>query len=177
MHEPKLESTWAITVGAPAAEVWPWLVQMGQRRGGFYSYDWLENLIGCHMLSADRIVSEWQDLQVGDSVWLHPKVPPLPVTILEPGRALVLGRSWAFVLKETDEETTRLIVRARGLFSPDFDRLGNLIIWRVPYEPAHFIMERKMLLGIKQRTERRWRALVDEILPNRGRLLQHAAAS
>jgi hypothetical protein len=153
VHEPKLESTRAITVDAPASEVWPWLVQMGQRRAGFYSYDWLLNLLGCDMLSADRIDSDWQNLQAGDSVWLHPKLPPLRVTVLEPGRALVLGRSWAFILQETGQVRTRLIIRTRRVYDPDFGWLGNFVIWRVVCEPLHFIIERKMLLGIKCRAE------------------------
>ena len=75
VEQPKLNATHAITINAPASKIWPWLVQMGQTRGGFYSYDWLENLVGCHMHNADRIHAEWQELQVGDEVWLHPKAP------------------------------------------------------------------------------------------------------
>lgn len=77
VEHPKLNATHAITIDAPASAVWPWLVQMGQTRGGFYSYAWLENLVGCHMHNADQIHPEWQDLKVGDQVWLHPKAPPL----------------------------------------------------------------------------------------------------
>jgi hypothetical protein len=73
---PKLNTTHAITIHAPAVDVWPWLVQIGQDRGGFYSYTWLENLVGCHMRNADRLRPAWQRLAVGDSVWLHPKAPP-----------------------------------------------------------------------------------------------------
>lgn len=93
-----LDCTHAVTIHAPAAEVWPWLVQLGQGRGGFYSYTWLENLVGCRMENADRIHPEFQELEEGAPIYLHPKAPPLRVTHLEPGRALVLGTSWAFVL-------------------------------------------------------------------------------
>ena len=99
---------------ARAADVWPWLLQMGQGRGGFYSYTWLENLVGCQMRNAERIVPDWQDLRVGDGVSLHPKAPPLPVVAIEPGRSIVLGCSWAFVLHPIDERTTRLIVRSQA---------------------------------------------------------------
>lgn len=163
---PKHTATHAITIEAPVADVWPWLVQMGQTRGGFYSYTSLENMVGCHMNNADRIIPEWQSLGVGDVVWLHPKAPPLPVAIVEPYRAIVLGGpvdeqeadgainigsgTWGFFLKALDENTTRLLMRNR------WDRNPGLLNWLSTYlllEPAHFVMERKMLLGIKHRAE------------------------
>jgi hypothetical protein len=151
---PKLSATHAISINAPAADVWPWLVQMGQNRGGFYSYTWLENLVGCHMRNADRIVPEWQTLNVGDSVRLHPKAPPLKVLIAEPGRSIVLEKIWAFHVLPIDERTTRLIIRGRGDYNPaSKNPVLNFLLWRIIFEPAHFIMERKMLHGIKQRAE------------------------
>jgi hypothetical protein len=161
---PLYSMTHAITINAAASEVWPWLVQMGQTRGGFYSHAWLENLVGCHMRNADRIVPEWQSLRAGDVVWLHPKAPPLPVAIVEPHRAIVLGGpiegqgarrinsdgTWAFYLKPMDSNTTRLLVRGRWNTNPG---LLNRAINYALFEPAHFIMERKMMLGIKQRAE------------------------
>jgi len=152
---PKLRATHAITINAPAADVWPWLVQMGQDRGGFYSYTWLENLVGCDMHNADEVVSEWQELKVGDNVWLHPKAPPTKVAAIEPGHAIVLKGWGAFVLKSIDEKTTRLIIRSQGDYEPDLKNpVLNFLLWRVVFEPAHFIMERKMLLGIKERAEK-----------------------
>lgn len=152
---PKLRATHAITIKAPAADIWPWLVQMGQSRGGFYSYTWLENLVGCHMRNADEIVPEWQELKVGDSVWLHPKAPPVQVAAIEPGRAIVLKGWGAFILQPVDERTTRLIIRSQGDYNPDLKNIIlNFLLWRVVFEPAHFIMERKMLLGIKERAEK-----------------------
>lgn len=82
---PDLLATRAITVPAAADQVWPWIVQLGQGRGGFYSYDVLENLVGCDIHSADRVVAQWQDLKVGDHVKLHPEVG-LTVALVEPGR-------------------------------------------------------------------------------------------
>ncbi len=154
VEHPKLNATHAITIEAPVEEVWPWLVQVGQNRGGFYSYTWLENLVGCDMRNADQIVPEWQELNVGDEVWLHPKAPPLKVLAIEPGRAIVLENSWTFFLSPIDDHTTRLIIRGRGDFNPDLkNSVLNFILWRGVFEPAHFIMERKMMLGIKERAE------------------------
>jgi hypothetical protein len=155
---PKAIATHAITINAPVMYVWSWLVQMGQDKGGFYSYTWLENMVGCQMHNAARIVPEFQRLHEGDMVRLHPKAPPLPVKICEPFKAIVMGSNtqnpgtWGFYLKEIDENTTRLIVRGRGSW-----REPSLLNWLSHYavfEPAHFIMERKMLLGIKERAER-----------------------
>ncbi|HEU4391820.1 MAG TPA: hypothetical protein VFV34_28800, partial [Blastocatellia bacterium] len=115
--DPQHTATHAITINAPPAAVWPWLVQIGQTRGGFYSYSWLENLAGCEMHNADRIVTEWQTLRPGDVVWLHPKAPPLQVLMVEPLRTIVLGSddpetenagTWGFYLKPSGDQTTRL---------------------------------------------------------------------
>jgi len=160
---PKLKATHAITINAPVGEVWPWLVQMGQNRGGFYSYTWLENLVGCQMRNADEIVPEWQELKVGDNVWLHPKAPPTEVVAVEPGRAIVLKGWGAFILEPIDEKTTRLIIRSQGNYDPDLkNAVLNFLLWRVVFEPVHFIMERKMLLGIKERAEKLGRERAEE---------------
>lgn len=161
--QPKQMSTRSITLQASVAEIWPWLVQLGQGRGGLYSYDWLENLIGCDIHNAERIMPEFQDLKVGDKVRLGPEGYPFyTVAAFEPGRALILragdphageppvDETWTFFLDPIDAGTTRLIVRNRRDYPPS---LANFVIWRVMTEPAHFIMERKMLLGIKQRAE------------------------
>lgn len=154
VEHPQLDATHAITINAPVADVWPWLVQIGQNRGGFYSYTSLENLVGCQMRNADEIVPEWQDLKVGDEVWLHPKAPALKVLRIEPERAIVLEKCWTFFLQPIGEHKTRLIIRGRGEFNPDLKNpLLNFLIWRGVFEPAHFIMERKMMLGIKKRAE------------------------
>lgn len=152
--EPQLNATHAITINAPVSTVWPWLVQIGQRRGGFYSYTWLENLVGCQMENAERVHLEWQELNVGDEVWLHPKAPPLRVLFIEPERHLVLEKCWGFYLRPLDEHTTRLLIRGRGEFIPYFKQAWlNTLYWRGLFEPAHFIMERRMLYGIKERAE------------------------
>jgi hypothetical protein len=140
-------TTRAVTIDAPDEAVWPWLAQIGQDRGGFYSYEWLENLAGCRMRNADRIHPEWQRRSVGETVPLHPRAG-LKLTRFEPGYALGLEGWGTFVLEPIDERTTRLIVRSpapRG-----WATLASVLLWEIP----HFIMERKMLLGIKERAER-----------------------
>jgi len=156
-----LAATRAITVRASIVQVWPWIAQLGQRRGGFYSYDFLENLVGCDIQSADRVVPEWQDIEVGGEVKLHREVP-LQIAAVEPGRSLVLrggvpmGSSpppydftWAFALREQPDNTTRLLVR---------ERYGYTRWWAPllvePVEAVSFVMSQKMLRGIRDRAER-----------------------
>jgi hypothetical protein len=112
-----LTATRAVTVRAPADGVWPWVAQLGQGRGGFYSYDFLENLVGCDIHSADRIVPEWQAVDVGDAVNVYPEVG-LIVTQVEPSRALVLrgGFRWG---------SRRPHTTSRGLSSCATDRRDN----------------------------------------------------
>jgi hypothetical protein len=148
-------ATRAITIGAPPAAVWPWLVQIGPGRAGAYTYDWIENLFGLNMHSADRIHPEWQDLEVGQVLRSGEDKPGMRIEILEPQRALV-NRSetgdwvWAFVLV-ADNGSTRLISRNRISMTGAAagQRLGMLVM-----EPGSLVMERKMLLGIKERAER-----------------------
>ena len=154
---PMLESTRAITIQVPASEVWPWLVQMGQGRGGLYSYERLENLVGCEMHNADRILPEHQHLGVGDKVRLVPegREPYFLVSAIEPGRAIILGgddppTTWAFVLEPIDDNSTRLIVRWRQEYE---QTVSNTIGWRLVTDPITFVMERKLLQGIKHRVE------------------------
>ncbi len=153
--EPTLVSSRAVTIDASPDAVWPWLAQIGQGRGGFYSYDWIENLIGLNIHSSDRILEEHQRPRVGDRVALAADGSGLDVERVEPGRALVLrepdgGWTWAFTLNSTDG-TTRLVARNRWTTAggPLGFRLYMALI-----DPAAFIMERKMLLGIKERAER-----------------------
>ena len=154
---PNLENTRAITIQAPMSAVWPWLVQMGQGRGGLYSYELLENLVGCGMHNADRIIPEQQQLQVGDKVRLSQDdgTPYFIVTAIEAGRSIILGgddppTTWGFILDPIDEDSTRLIIRFRQKYEPT---TGNVLSWRVFTDPINFVMERKMLQGIKARAE------------------------
>lgn len=169
VRTPRYVTNHAVTIHAPAALVWPWLVQMGQGRGGLYSYDWLENLLGFDIHSADRIVPEFQHLEPGDTIRLVRKGYftdlRYEVIIVEPERALVLRTpsspeenfarglpygSWTFGLRKVDERTTRLIARTRSDFRPS---VAGYIWNKYGLQPAHSIMERRMLLGIKARAE------------------------
>jgi hypothetical protein len=163
-----VSATRAITIRASADKVWPWIAQLGQGRGGFYSYDFLENLIGADIHSADRIVPELQDLAVGDEVLLGPEFG-YDVAFLEPGRSLVLrggfpmenvaapyDSTWAFVLRAESDETTRLLVRERFGYKR---RWASLIV--EPTEALSFVMSQKMLRGIRDRAERTAAPLLD----------------
>lgn len=157
VSKPELTCTRAITIQAPKAVVWPWLVQMGQGRGGLYSYERLENLVGCEMHNADRIIPEYQHLEVGDKVRLVPEGRDLyfDVAIIEPSRAIVLSgdappTTWAFIIESIEHNSTRLLVRWRQGYEPT---LGNIFMWRFVTDPITFVMERKLLQGIKVRAE------------------------
>lgn len=145
--EPWIEATWAVTIDAPVEAVWPWLAQVGQDRGGFYSYEWLENLAGCEMRNADRIHAEWQRRAVGETIRLHPAYG-LKVTRFEPNRALVMDGWGAFVIEPINGCRTRLISRSR--VPHGWAALAYALLLEIP----HFVMQRKMLLGIKERAER-----------------------
>ena len=155
--EPELTSTRAITIQAPKSAVWPWLVQMGQGRGGLYSYERLENLIGCDMHNADHIIPEYQHLEIGDKVRLVPEGKDLyfDVARIDPGYAIILSgdnpaTTWAFILESHENDSTRLLVRWRQDYEPTF---GNIVGWRYVTDPITFVMERKLLQGIKVRAE------------------------
>jgi hypothetical protein len=166
-----MQSTRAVTIAAPVSDVWPWLVQMGAGRGGMYSYDWLENALGLGIHSADRILPELQHLKVGDIVPLSPD-GGLPVRLLRPGAVLGLGGTlelrtgrmlppgepsagprvdvgWTFVLRPAGPQASRLVSRTRYDFSP----LAAGAVLRPLLEPVQFLMERRMLLGIRARAQ------------------------
>ena len=142
-------STRAATIHAPAAVVWRWLVQVGQGRAGFYSYDWLENLFAADMHNSGHLRPELQRLQVGDHVSLQRNGPFAVVMAIQPGQALVLDGGWTFLLSPVDADTTRLIVR----YAFDVSTLGAKLYYYSIFEPAHFVMESGMMLGLKQRAE------------------------
>jgi hypothetical protein len=165
IDNPKQTATRAITIERPVEEVWSWLVQIGQGRGGFYSYDFLENLIGCDIHSVDRILPEHQQVAVGDKVRLGREgYPYYTVEAIEPQKYLLLQAGdpdsaeesppvedfWLFYLEEIDANTTRLIARNRRNYKPG---VANFIMWHVIVELLHFVMEQKMLRGIKRRAE------------------------
>ena len=153
--KPTQTATQAVTVNAPPGDIWPWLAQMGHQRGGLYSYDWLDRLFGfLDRPSATRILPEFQQLAVGDKIFLGRE--ELIVSVLEPPRELVLSYQargmewvWQFGLYPLDDQRTRLVSRGT-------ERIPNTAVaWlgmRI-MEPAAFVMTRRMLLGVKQRAE------------------------
>lgn len=167
--EPKYRTTHAVSIDAPPERVWAWLVQLGQGRGGMYSYDWLENLVGLRMHSAQRIIPELQELRVGDTIRMVPEgtQPDLSFVVarVEPPHLLVLGPAapreesmesgypypvWTFVVRPEGERGSRLVVRFSSDFKPTpTGWLSN----KYALEPVHFVMERKMLLTLKDRAE------------------------
>jgi hypothetical protein len=155
LPEPDMTSTRAITVGAPPAAAWPWLAQMGSGRGGAYTYDWIENLFGLDMHSANRILPEFQDLSVGDVLPMGKDGPGMRVEVCDPDRVLVFRSEdgqwvWSFTLTGVPEGT-RLISRNR--IAEDGASVGRRLADRLIMEPGSLVMERKMLRGIRDRAE------------------------
>jgi hypothetical protein len=160
VRAPTWTYTHAIRILAPRAAVWPWLVQIGQGRGGFFSYEVLENLVGCDIHNVPELRSELQQLRPGDRVRMHASGFGPSVSILEPGRALVLSSppdangsqaTWAFYLHQTEDGVTRLIERGR-------QTAGKGILAKLGYgpyliDPIGFVMSRKMLKTIKRLAE------------------------
>jgi hypothetical protein len=145
------QNTSALTIDAPAEVVWKWLVQIGQDRGGFYSYTFLENLVGAGIRNTNEIRPEWQELKVGDVVRLgrDEGVIKLNVLAVEPGRLLVLPFWGAFVLEAgSDGRNTRFLIRSRSEGRP----LVRFIL-STTLDPIHFLMQRRMMLGIKVLSE------------------------
>ena len=145
-------STRAIDIDAPAKAIWPWIAQMGPApRGGAYTYDWIENLLGLDMHSVDHVLPEFQHPEVGDTIGYGAN--RMRVERVEPEHVLAWRSEdgnwvWAFVLEDRRGKT-RLISRNRFRLRTVATRLGM-----IPMEPASLVMERKMLFGIKQRAER-----------------------
>jgi uncharacterized protein YndB with AHSA1/START domain len=159
-------STYAVDIDAPAEQVWQWIVQIGQDRGGMYSYEWLENLFGLDIHNANRIRPEWQRLAVGDQVRVVPRgklgMPEgyaFRVALVDPPHALVLRQrppehpwdaTWAFLITANGADRCRLISRSRSARRSGWTgvaaRLGEALM-----QPIVFLMTRKMLLGVRDR--------------------------
>ncbi len=152
--------THAITILAPRAAVWPWLVQIGQGRGGFFSYEVLENLAGCDIHNVPELRSELQQLRAGDRVRMHANGFGPSVSILDPERALVLGgppdangsqATWGFYLHQTEDGVTRVIERGRHAVGDG--TLAKLGFGPYLIDPVSFVMSRRMLKTIKRLAE------------------------
>ena len=170
LAEPARQVTRAISIDAARHDVWPWIVQLGADRGGFYTYDWLENLFGLDIHSADEIVEEWQDLEVGDVVhadsartggWYVVELVPDEALVLQVGD-LVAGRplrrderlrwefQWTLAVRDAPAGGTRLLVRERVAFDSVVTRIAM-----APVGLVSFVMTRGTMLGIKSRVEAR----------------------
>jgi hypothetical protein len=171
MPAPRSRAVRAVTIEAPAGGVWPWIMQIGRDRGGFYSYSWLENLIGADIQNVERLLG-LPDRRPGETVWMGPEhrfggeARMVVASIV--GHAMVLvppadaervastGRAehgvWSFVIEAVTDRRTRLVMLSLGgKAMPGFGGwLGQLAFW----EPAHFVMERRMMLTIKRLAER-----------------------
>jgi hypothetical protein len=184
--------THGIEIDAPAAEVWPWVVQIGQNKGGFYSYQWLENLAGCDIQNADRIHPEWQTLQLGDTFSLHRTGPTFPIVDIEPGRYFLvhgfvdvrdgqvhllqpapgplpphhINLTWLFLVEPLGPRWSRFISRYRLDCSEDLTTRLAFGPWII--EPIGFMMDRRMLLGVKERVERSAQMRSEEPAPGPG---------
>jgi len=162
---PKWTYTLGVDVAAPPEVVWPWVAQLGQRRGGFYSYQGLENMAGCKITNTAEILAEYQSPAVGDEIYLHPTAPPMRVEVVDPPEALVLFGSpadasseeswgmstWQFAIRGGSNGRTRLLTRGRSAYTPGWKT--RLAFGRFPIEAITFVMSRKMMLGIKELAE------------------------
>jgi hypothetical protein len=152
-------TTRAVTIDAPIADVWPWLAQIGEDRGGFYSYSWLERAAGAHIHNTNTVHAEWQNIRVGDTVWLARRYgesarqvvaavePNSHLLLMSPAdfertrRGLKASGAWGFYLRERGG-WTRLVVRGSG------GAVGH-----AAFDIPHFVMEQKMMRGIRHRAE------------------------
>lgn len=166
VRTPRWSWTHGVEIAAEPQAVWPWIAQIGATRGGFYSYQWLENLVGCEVHNAEAIHPEWE-MKLRDELYVHPKGPPLAIAALERGRWLVAhgaadqeakaaGRpwvavSWLFYIEPLEGGRSRCISRYRTDYSDDLRTrasFGPSLL-----EPIGFAMDRRMLLGIRQRAQ------------------------
>lgn len=166
VREPRWGWTHGIEIDAPPCDVWPWVAQIGADRGGFYSHQWLENVAGCDLRNAETTHPEWA-ARAGDALVLHPNAPPLRIVSLEPGHYMVaygapdeaaraagkawFSATWLFYVEPLEGGRSRFISRFRVAHSEDVAtrlQMGPGIV-----EPVGFVMDRRMLMGVKERVE------------------------
>jgi hypothetical protein len=163
----------AITIKAALTDVWPWIVQLGQNKGGFYTYELLENITGCKIRNADVIIPEFQDMAVGDKVMMHPTMAPLIVIAIDPGKSFTTrlrynmenyetldpseplppkyhDGTWLFYLEATLEGGTRLITRVTHVWNQS--KMNRFLFGLMGI--IEMVMNRKMLKGIRKRAEK-----------------------
>ena len=142
-------TTRAISIAAPPERIWPWLVQIGYGRAGWYSYDWIDN---DGLPSADHIVSELQGLEVGDTIPFIQDMGPRVKEMVPPRWIVCAGEedTWCLALYSVDNDHTRLVSRWRVAWNVT----PASFLWILISDPGAFLMEQKMLRGIKKRAER-----------------------
>lgn len=161
---PKWSNTLGISIEASPADVWPWIAQLGQGRGGFYTYQALENLVGCKITNTTEILSEHQHPVAGEGIRLFAGGPALAIEIVKPPNTLVLFGSpagdggetggtstWQFVVKPDPGSGSRLLVRGRYECGSDWRSRRGFA--RFPLEAITFVMSRKMMHEIKRLAE------------------------
>ncbi len=163
---PKWSYTLGVAIDAPPEAVWPWIAQIGQGRGGFYTYQTLENLAGCKITNTTEVLPDHQHPEVGGDIYLHPTAPPMRIELVDPPNALVLFGSpaeigaeeswgvstWQFVVKPGVDGGSRFLTRGHYDHTPDWK--SRLAFQRFPIEVITFVMSRKMMLEIKRLAER-----------------------
>jgi hypothetical protein len=147
----RVVSTRAINIHSPREEIWPWIAQTGQNRGGFNSYYWLENLFGAKMVNAQVIVPAWQSPQPGDTIYYGKNEGYELISLVKPNQYYSLG-GWTYYLQPLDSVSTKLIVRYPSMEVRQ-SKL-NAVFYYGLFEPLHFVMESGMMMGIKQRAEK-----------------------
>jgi hypothetical protein len=178
VSSPKSQFTHAVEIDAPSDCVWPWIAQMGQGRGGFYSYEALENLMGLQIYNAQSILTEFQEPKIGDLIPFGPK-DAYPLVICDHGSAMAIENwydldakrvfdpagsspgnylhlTWLWCVEPLDGKRSRFISRNRVSYSASFK---NEMMFGSFSEPIVFAMDRKMCLGIKKRAERLFKSL------------------
>ncbi len=162
---PKWSYTLGMAIDAPPEAVWPWIAQIGQGRGGFYTYETLENMAGCKITNTTEILPDHQHPVVGDEIYLHPTAPPMRIEVVDPPHALVLFGSpadigaedswgistWQFVVTARSDGGSRFLTRGRSDYTPGWKT--RLAFGRFPIEVITFVMSRKMMLEIKRLAE------------------------
>jgi hypothetical protein len=168
LANPRWGWTHAVDIDGPANDVWPWVAQIGADRGGFYSFQWLENIVGCDVRNAETVHPEWAARE-GDPLYLHPKMDPFRIVRVEDGRFMLAygapdeaarasgqpwsAATWLFFVEPLTPSRSRLMSRFRVDHSDD---LGTALgVGPTLIEPVGFVMDRQMLLGVKERVERR----------------------
>jgi hypothetical protein len=151
-------TTRALTIEAPPTAIWPWLIQMGQDRAGFYTHNWVERLLRSGIPDTSVLRPEWQHLEVGDLMRTNHDMggKPMgwPVAAIDEGRALVMtsrsmpAGTYAFVIEPIDAARSRLIVRDRARW-----RWTEWPFAALVYEPLHAYMETGLIRGVKHRAE------------------------